>query len=130
MKQDMGLQALVNGLSAGWQKERAKTQMTLGKLIAVLESLPTDTPVANLFDFDSYRGYYEDLALSLGEGTRQAGELLTDCRECMGEVFCGYKGGEYMMGATTPLWVADYGRCGVKLMAVNPDGTIETAEDD
>jgi hypothetical protein len=34
------------------------------------------------------------------------------------------------MGARTPLWIASYGRCGQKLMAVHAGGKIETAEDD
>ena len=35
-----------------------------------------------------------------------------------------------MMGESTPIWIADYGCCGVKIMAINNDGSIETAEDD
>ena len=37
----------------------------------------------------------------------------------MGQVFEGYKGGDFMMGALTPLWVAAYGNCGNKLLAIN-----------
>lgn len=48
----------------------------------------------------------------------------------MGRVFSGWKGGDYVMGALTPLWVAEKGCCGQKLMAVRADGEIETAEDD
>ena len=40
-----------------------------------------------------------------------------------------YKGGDFVMGALTPMWVAHYGCTGKKLMALNADGTIETADD-
>lgn len=124
------LQALMDGMSAQWQRERAETQLTLGGLIAALEAMPFDAQVANLDDEHSYRGYYRDLAFERLDGTRPAGELLADCRAAMGQVFEGYKGGEFVMGAKTPLWVASYGCCGEKLMAVHAGGEIETAADE
>jgi hypothetical protein len=59
-----------------------------------------------------------------------AAELLAECEAAMGQVFTGYKGGDYVMGALTPLWVATYGCCGQKLMAVHAGGELETAEDE
>ena len=120
----------MDGMSAQWQRERAETQLTLGKLIAALEAMPDGAEVANLRDPDSYRGYYSDLYFERGEGLRPAAELLADCKAAMGQVFTGYKGGDYVMGALTPLWIATYGCCGQKLMAVHPGGDVETAEDD
>jgi len=124
------LQAMVNGMSAQWTRERAETQMTLGKLIAALEVMPDDTHVANLCEPDSYRGYYSDLYFERHDGTRPVSELLAECKAAMGQVFTGYKGGDYMMGALTPLWIATYGCVGQKLMAVRADGEVETAEDE
>lgn len=126
----MNMQALIDGLSAQWQRERSDSQMTLGGLIHALEGMPADAQVANLCGAHSYRGYYCDLAFERAEGTRAAGDLLAECRNCMGQVFEGYKGGDFMMGASTPLWVAEYGCSGDKLMAVHADGTIETRSDD
>lgn len=126
----MNLQALMDGMSAQWQRERAETQMTLGKLIAALEAMPEGAEVANLRDANSYRGYYSDLAFEREEGTRQAAELLAECKAAMGQVFCGYKGGDFVMGALTPVWLASYGCCGSKLMALHAGGEVETAEDD
>lgn len=123
------LQALVDGMSANWQRERAETQLTLGKLIKALEAMPEGTKVANLRNPDSYRGYYSDLYFERHDGERFASELLADCKSAMGQVFYGYKGGKYVMGALTPLWIATYGCCGQKLMAVHSGGEIETAED-
>lgn len=44
----LDIQALVDGMSARHQRERAEAQMTLGKLIAALEAMPSDAQVANL----------------------------------------------------------------------------------
>lgn len=126
----MSIEAMMNGLSEQWKRERAETQMTLGKLITALEAMPKETQVANMRRAHSYRGYYSDLAFEREPGTREAGELLTECRNAMGRVFEGYKGGDFVMGETTPVWVADYGRCGDKLMALHTDGTINTAPDE
>lgn len=126
----MNMQALVDGLSEQWKRERAETQMTLGKLITALEAMPKETQVTNLRSAHSYRGYYSDLAFERETGTREAGELLTECRNTMGRVFQGYKGGHFVMGETTPVWVAECGCCGDKLIAVAVDGTIDTAPDE
>ena len=37
---EMNIQSLFDDMSANWQRERAETQMTLGKLIAALEAMP------------------------------------------------------------------------------------------
>jgi len=127
------LQAMVDGMSAQWSKERAETQMTLGKFISALSEMPQDAPIDVGCDLDSYRGYYSDLAIEPPQEDAPkptVADVLAMCREAMGQVFQGYKGGDYMMGANTPLWIAEYGCCGRKLMSVNPDGTLITAEDD
>lgn len=36
-------------------------------------------------------------------------EFLSLAKECMGKTFTGYKGGDFLMGKTTPIWVANYG---------------------
>ena len=125
----MNMQALFDGLSKEWQRERAGIQLTLGGLITALEAMPGDAPVANLQDPGSYRGYYEDLCFERSPGTRPASELLADCKAAMGKVFEGYKGGDYVMGELTPLWVATYGCCGDRLLAIHAGGEIETGPD-
>jgi len=112
------LQAMVNGMSAEWQKGRAKTQMTLGGLIADLEKLPQDARVTGLGDMASYRGYYSDLAID-PSGDRTVADLLAEAKSCMGKVFEGYKGGDFTMGENTPLFVAEWGDCGDRLMGLN-----------
>lgn len=122
------LQDLVDGMSARMQRERAETQMTLGSLIESLEALPDGAEVPNLKGADSYRGYYSDLAFGRGEGNRPAAELLAECRAAMGKVFMGYKGGDFVMGQTTPVWVAEYGRCGDRLICIGRDD-LQTSPD-
>ena len=124
----MDLQALVDGMSAQWMRERATSQMTLGALIERLKSLPTDTRIA-LSDPHSYRGYYSDLSFEPFD-SQPASDLLVDCIGAMGAIFTGYKGGEFPMHSGVPVWVANRGSCGKKLMAVNDDGSLELAPDE
>lgn len=118
----MNLQALIDGMSAQWQRERAETQMTLGQLIERLETLPPKTMVA-LAKPHSYRGYYSDLAFESSEEITAAAALDL-CRSAMGE------GGDFQMGKNTPVWRANYGCCGKKIMGIRDDGTLELADDE
>jgi len=125
------MQHIFNELSKGWRAERSLSQMTLGRFIKELESLPKDKEIENICDPHSYRGYYSDLSFERKEGTQTVEELLNICKQCLGETFTGYKGGEFYMDEHTPLWIAEYGNCGDKIMNII-DGTIliiETKED-
>lgn len=129
MTTNQWMQDWINGFNAREQMRRAESsQMTLGELIKILESL-ADEPnprVCGLGRLHSYRGYYCDLAFEpreVGEGGEQgergerAVDLLSRCKDAMGKVFQGYKGGDYLMGETTPLWVSVYGEAsGQRLM--------------
>lgn len=120
----MDIQALLNSMSAQWKQERAGTQMTLGKLIDSLKSLPAGAEVQNLMNPHSYRGYYSDLSFERNSGTRLASELLADCENAVGKCFCGYKGGDYVMDEETPVWIADQGCCGLKIISLLANGTF------
>ena len=123
------LQAMVDGWSAMDQKARAGSQWTLGDLISALEEMPPDREVGNLCDPHSYRGYYCDLAFENSGGNQPAGKLLDECKKAMGAVFEGYKGGDYVMGESTPIWVAEYGCCGEKIVGIDASGMFLTAPD-
>ena len=112
------MQAWVDGMSAQWQKDRATSQMTLGRLIKELSAVDPDREITGLGALNSYRGYYCDLSFE-PSGPRKVSDLLKECEDAMGQIFHGYKGGDYMMGANTPLWTADYGRCGDKIMSLD-----------
>lgn len=106
------IQALVDGMNARASAERANDPngLTLGRWIALLESLPPLAPVAGLGEPMSYRGYYSDLALDAAADRRvDAAVLLAEARGAMGAVFEGYKGGDFPMHADSPLWVSEYG---------------------
>jgi len=124
------MQALMDGMSAEWQRERAASQMTLGKLIKRLESFPPEQLVNGIQEPHSYRGYYSDLAFESPKTQSLACVALEICRKAMGEVFEGYKGGDFQMGKNTPVWSANYGSCGMKIMGIRDDGTLELAEDE
>lgn len=124
------MQALIDGLSAQWQRERAESQMTLGKLIAALEAMPPDAEVDGIKFPHSYRGYYSDLAFEPNSTRIRAADALAMCKKCMGQVFVGWKGGDFVMGSLTPLWVASEGCCGQKIMALHANGGIELASDE
>jgi hypothetical protein len=123
----MNIQNLLGQMSAVWRQERSQTQLTLGKLIEQLEAMPKDAKVANLHEPHSYRGYYSDLAFHFDAGVISASELLSTCKDALGKTFEGYKGGDFFMDSDTPLWVANYGDCGRRLMAVLSSGGIEVA---
>lgn len=124
------LQAMIDGMGAQWQRERAASQMTLGEMIKVLEAMPEGAEIEGIGDLDSYRGYYSDLAFAPVSDKAAATKVLALCRAAMGKVFEGYKGGDYVMGALTPLWIANYGDCGNKIISINEDGSIEVSRDE
>lgn len=120
------LQAMVDGMSEEWQKERADRQMTLGDLVEHLEDMEPDARVAGIGRPISYRGYYRDVAFAPTDEVVTVSELLERIRsKVMGRAFTGYKGGEFMMGERTPVWIAPYGiASGRKLMGLSEDGGV------
>lgn len=100
---------------------KSSPQLSLGEIIAKLEGI-NDKSLRVYFafedamptHFDSWRGSYEELALSFKfEGDAQTVEdLLQKCREAVGAIYTGYKGGDFTMGRNTPVWVANYGNSG------------------
>ena len=95
---------------------RAIGAITLGDLIDALARLPDAAEIE--FDYwrlrpgtlHSYRGYYEDLTISV----RQDGnpcrviELLKRCREVLHTEIKGYKGGSYFVDRDTGVWASNY----------------------
>jgi len=120
------MQKYLNDLSAKGQKERSNTQLTLGELMVFLRTKPDDFTIIGLGEMHSYRGYYSDLSFE-PQGNTTAKKLLAVCVNALSQEFTGYKGGEFYMNKSTPLWVASYGSCGTRLMGINPDGSIDTS---
>lgn len=112
------------------EKFNNSPQLSLGELILKLEAIPLspkkkyeseeliDREVAFGMDgvypthYMSWRGIYRELALGFttDDSTRPVlSQFIKDTKECMGKTFEGYKGGDFVMGKTTPVWVANYG---------------------
>ncbi len=89
--------------------------MELGQLIKKLKNLDQHRVLAIGFTCaHSYRGYYDRLAFEPMEST-SIGSMLTLAESAMGQTFCGYKGGEYLMTQFSEVHLARYGCCGPEL---------------
>lgn len=101
-------------------------QLTLGQLIEKIESITNndcdgDEPYV-VYDFEylfpssinSWRGSYSELALNFESGgsPMSISSFLSMLKETVGKTFEGYKGGDFLMGKETPIWVANYGNSG------------------
>ena len=93
--------------------------MNLGTLIDTLEAMPGNarivydggTPVGKLM---SWRGVYAELTLTPGgskDESKTVADVLADAREADCGTFQGYKGGDYTMSRSTPVWADGYGDC-------------------
>jgi hypothetical protein len=130
----MNIQTLISNQVKAERAEEMKTsrQLTLGEAILKMESLVNSPSIGDRrptvrFNFeylfpiglDSWRGSYCELAINF-EGSVRGSKLnppddvtfLKWLKEANGKTYTGYKGGEYLMGKTTPLWVANYGNSG------------------
>lgn len=107
------------------------TQITLGELIQKLEAVEDKTlPVAYDFEyayptiFQCWRGSYAELALGWSHHGYQACDawgkstqppvaaFLEECKSAVGQTFEGWKGGDFIMGLGTAIWVANPGNSG------------------
>jgi hypothetical protein len=98
-------------------------QLTLGEFLAKLENAYSDAEV--VFEdgkyagtFRSYRGYYDHLALSRSDEPKTAGLVHMLARDAVGQTYKGYKGGAFTMTKMTPLWAAEYGEGGDRIVDV------------
>src|SRR5690606_33498520 len=81
-------------------------RMTVGSLIEHLTTLDPQVKLQLSNHVDSYRGYYEHVAISPGKAT--AGELLKELKSRIGTVMYGYKGGEFPFTPHFDVYVAGY----------------------
>lgn len=98
-------------------------QLTVDELIEVLKKMSDDAPLLGLdADADSYRGYYEHVAIEpLAKGTT-AGELRKHLIGRIGTMMQGYKGGEYEFRGDCYVFVAPYGDTGHALAGFTDEG--------
>lgn len=133
-----GIEGLMKQMSD--DRKASASNMRLGDFIDALiavadQSLPLvlRRGGGGVHGFMSYRGYYEDLAVSPRTDPKTVGDVLKQARDALGEIFEGYKGGDFPMHKGSILWVACYGDCGEKLVGVTLESNhvfVETARDD
>lgn len=94
--------------------------MTIDELITQLSKFDKNLPVeikynhehAEFGDLDSYRGYYQELAVDRGHREKVVGQVIEQLNEACGKTFIGYKGGEFTMHGGTDIYFAEYGCTG------------------
>ena len=125
----MTIEQMFNAMSAGMRAMRTDYHLTLGDAIAKLRKIDSGAIVKFDYDeslspadVDSYRGYYEDLAIEPSETQCRVLQLLSMLESALGETFTGYKGGDFLMKEDTPLWCADYGDCGRAITGLRVEG--------
>ena len=85
---------------------------------------------------DSYRGYYDHLALGFGpeDESMSVGELLIELNGAIGKTYTGWKGGDFKMDRKTPVWIGNSGHCsGTVITGVGSEtyaAFIQTAHED
>jgi hypothetical protein len=99
--------------------------MTLGQMIARYEELG-ETMVEHPGEAMSARAVYAHVGFDPAGGrgripATQAAEL---ARAVIGQVFFGYKGGDFEMHEGCPVWIAAYGSSGDPLVGINDDGDL------
>ena len=131
----MDIQAMFDAMSDMSRETRSGYHLTLGMFVSVLESaavyhVRTDQD-GGIDKPHSYRGYYSDLAFEPTPEPTPAATVLPMVRHALGNIYYGYKGGEYPMGSETPLWLAHYGDCGLAIVGTHvEDGTLVLATKD
>jgi len=122
----MDLQSILANAVQAQRHEQMKTspQLTLGELILKLEPIcKPKLPVVfdrislrNMKEYHptgitSWRGSYRELALEYSDegDPLSLKEFLALLRPIIGATLPGYKGGDYLMGKVTPVWVANHG---------------------
>lgn len=110
------MQTLFDAVSEANRQGRSRYHLTLGAAIEKLNAMDGSIRVVCSDNQDeapgaamSYRGYYSDLAFAPSLDTVTAAGFLAECANALGKTMEGYKGGDFLMGEDTPLWVSAYG---------------------
>ncbi len=93
--------------------------MILKELIEWLEGQDKKDVIQDGFGSPhSDRGYYENLAFDPVPETT-IGEMLKHAKSAKGEVFIGWKGGNFKMTEYTEVFIGGHGRCGEPINSAN-----------
>lgn len=114
----MDLQKLFDNSVQGMRNEALKNspQWTIGELLVAMENVDHTLPVkfsdgTHPGYLTSWRGSYHEIAFTYEtEGTPPTvKKVLKDLGDSVGKTYEGYKGGDFVMGRRTPVWVAEWG---------------------
>lgn len=125
----MDMQFIIDAVNTASCSTRGDYHLTLGELNEALASADDDALVlfddgAAVGEFDSYRGYYTDIALGDADSPKTVAEFRKNAAAALETVFEGYKGGKYPATPSKPLWRSGYGSAsGVGIMGV--DASVE-----
>ncbi|KKL22006.1 hypothetical protein LCGC14_2439710 [marine sediment metagenome] len=103
--------------------------MYLEELIERLEQEDPDLILPLGFSYPhSYRGFYEQLAFQPVKYIFVC-TMLESARNAIGQVFTGYKGGEYKMNEYSDVWLSEYGSTGETIGPILLDLLIKQGTD-
>jgi hypothetical protein len=116
----MDIEKLFRALSDAAARERSNYHVT-PEFVANWTSDDEDQPVklaSGHFPSNphSYRGYYSDLALEATHEPLTLRQFRSMIASTIGQTYEGYKGGDFAMSESTPIWIADYGMTGDALV--------------
>ena len=112
-------QKVMDMVGDAMRETRKQYHVTLGEMISLLGQADPDAKIG-LTDPHSYRGYYADLALEPTLELISVKQLIAQLNLVLDKTLEGYKGGDFLMSADTPVWVAHYGCTGRALLDVDP----------
>lgn len=97
------------------------TQLTLGRLIEVLEGVPPLVEIYGLGRIAPYSRSWPDIAFRPTDDVEAAGDLLKRCRGAIGTSLASRKGGT-LIDANSRVWIAEHKRTGERLMGLTMPG--------
>ena len=120
----MDFQKSIDGMNKMAEDTRSDYHLTLGEAINRVSELPNNVEVivdigGSLTEPHSYRGYYSDLAFEPTDEGVTSQKFLFLLKESLGKTFEGYKGGDFVMGKKTPLWLSHYGTTGRAIISAS-----------
>jgi hypothetical protein len=122
------IQALLDTIRTAMRDTRKDYHVSLGELIRLLDQADPETLIYYT-NPHSYRGYYHDLAIEPTDLPIKVFQLNNQLKQILDKELYGYKGGEYLMSADTPVWIAHKGCTGAALVAFDPTTlTLTTKE--
>lgn len=140
----MDLQSIISNAVQAYRNEEMKTspQLMLGELLILLEQVSNKKLPVKFSSgkkptkLSSWRGSYREIAFQYDDSADSpcpsVEDIINQIKNSIGSKFEGYKGGEFLMGKTTPVWVSQWGQSSreapVSVSCTDEMVTIETKE--